>query len=309
MNEVKLPHVTETPQKAIRTYESDVADVLAHKNISTARIVMDENKKQTGEDRIGSAPMEEVEKIQNNAEPSHILRKSIIALLSLILIGAGVGGAYYFYSISPLAQTQTPQAPQPTGLSSIVPTDKQIIISIDNKNPNQIINLVKAEVEKNNDPGTIKEIIFVKTSGTQKFRVTASEMVAIMNINAPDILLRALSDAWMLGIYTNSDNKKDVFIIATNNYFQNAFAGMLQWENVMPDDFKQYLFAGAQTYPILNGSFTDRIIKNKDVRKFVSTNNETFIYSFIDNSRLVITGKESTLEAILGRLEQKAYVR
>jgi len=63
-----------------------------------------------------------------------------------------------------------------------------------------------------------------------------------MDTGTPDIVLRALSDDWMLGVYADPNGTKTVFVVATVDYFQNAFAGMLQWESVMADDLKQYLY-------------------------------------------------------------------
>jgi hypothetical protein len=46
----------------------------------------------------------------------------------------------------------------------------------------------------------------------------------------------------MLGIYTDASGNKDVFVVLTTDFFQNTFAGMLQWERVMADDLKYYLY-------------------------------------------------------------------
>ena len=137
-------------------------------------------------------------------------------------------------------------------------------------------------------------------------------MLELMDIPAPNILARSLTPSWMLGIFTDNANNKNPFIVVTNNFFQNAFAGMLAWENVMPDDLKQYLYSSDPIFPYLTvrGQFKDRIIMNKDVREFVTSQGKTlFLYSFIDNSRLVIAGNEATLSEIIARLEKSAFVR
>jgi hypothetical protein len=344
------PHVTETPQKALRTYESDVADVLAHKNISRTRIALAESEKRSGESTIGDA----IKEAGNAGESHHVVKKLLMALGGLILLGGGVGGAYYFYMKSPLAVVNTPQQNQSSGPTSVIPSDGYSVLAIDNMGPNQIIAAIKKEVGKITGTNTVKEIILTKGIGAQRARVTGPEIAKIMDIPAPDILTRALADNWMLGVYVNGNGDKDVFVVATNNYFQNAFAGMLQWEKTMADDLRQYVYGGsvadianstsdlmaqatstaqlaassttasttesatgtpsfsanyASNYTVVQGSFVDRIIKNKDVREFVTDNGPLFLYSFIDNSRLVVTGQESTLNALIDRLEQKAFVR
>ncbi len=344
-------HVGEEGLRPLRTYEGDVAEVLAHKRTSTASIAIAESQKNTGEDKIGESD-----------EHSHVGKKIAITVISLILIATGLVGAYYLYSISPLAPTPR-STPQPQVAPSIVTSDSQVAIPIDNMRPNDIIAAVRKEIAKQQTANTIKEIILVETKNSQHFRVAGQDMANIMDTGAPDILARSLSDSWMLGEYADANGVKTVFVIASIDYFQNAFAGMLQWESTMADDLKQYLYASSpadialgslveptllataasgtsalattststtsttiasstatstsvppaitnQPYVVLRGSFIDRIIGNKDVREFVTSDGKAlFLYSFIDNTHLVITGSEATLSAILNRLEQQAFVR
>ena len=72
-------------QKPIRTYEGDIAEALARKNTSVAKITIAENKKETGEERITNAPQK---KKGNNF---------IMLILSLVFISAGIGIVYYLY--------------------------------------------------------------------------------------------------------------------------------------------------------------------------------------------------------------------
>ena len=125
------PHTS----KALRTYEGDVAEVLAHKGTSAASIAIAENQKNTGRDSLGST------------EDSRAGRKILITIISIVLIGGGGFGAYYLYSISPLAQTK-PTVSQPTAAPSIVPADSQVPIPIDNMNTAGIISAIKTELAK-----------------------------------------------------------------------------------------------------------------------------------------------------------------
>ena len=335
----KTPHIKPN-LKPLRTYESDVAEVLANKKISTTSIALAEKRRETGEDRIGSAETSSdaggsLTDESGSEASSHVGKKILIAIASLVLVGIGVIGAYYLYSISPLAPNQR-AVPQPQAVQSLVPSDTQVAIPIDGMNPAAIISSVRSEIAKSQSPNTIKEIILVETKNGQHFRVAGPDMANIMDTGTPDIVLRALSDDWMLGVYADPNGTKTVFVVATVDYFQNAFAGMLQWESVMADDLKQYLYQNtpadiAATTPetfasssapmsdgyvptnqpvVLRGNFIDRIVQNKDVREFVTTDGKTlFLYSFIDNTKLVITGSEATLSEILKRLEQQTFIR
>jgi len=299
----KPDHIITSPQKNIRTYESDVADVLAHKNISTTNIAMAENRKQTGDNRVGTNFVGST--LSGNRDGSSgMTKKILIGLSGLIFVVIGVIGAYYLYKISPLAtQPVTPVVQAPT---SMIPTDSRIGLSVDNTLPGNIINAIKTELSKTLPNNSIEEIVFTQTNNNQKYKVSLADMISPLKLTAPDILTRSVSDPWMFGIHTDNSGDKDLFLITSVNYFQNAFAGMLQWESTMPDDLKQYL----PVTGIIAGSFVDRIVQNKDVREFITSNGKTlFLYSFIDNTKLVITGSESTLIEILNRLEQKDFVR
>jgi hypothetical protein len=336
-----------TDLKALRTYESDVAEVLAHTRASTASIALAEAKKESGQDRI-----------QNNEEadePStHAGLKITIIILCIVLVLAGIGGAYYFFSKSALAPA-TSQTPTKQTVQSLIPTDSQAVIAVDGLGPTAILSHITAEVAKPMNSNSIKEIIPSEMNAqNQRVRIAASEMLNVMEITPPDLLTRSLNSYWMLGVYSDPNGNKSAFVVVTTNFFQNSFAGMLQWENVMADDLKQYIGAGNTTgianispapAPIVSatstntssttkglistmpgpstlpqaqqgnsstiqGHFEDRIIMNKDVRVFVTTDGRIlFLYSFIDNTRLVIAGSEAALKEILTRLDNQTFIR
>jgi hypothetical protein len=376
-----------TNLRSMRTYEGDVAELLSKKGASTATIAIAESQKNIGESSL-----------KNSTENHNAGKKAVMLLLSLILIGSGVTGAYYLYMKSPLAPAEITVKEQT--IQSIIPKDDQILISIDGMGPIELQYKIQSEIEKNQNPNTIREIILTKNINGVKNRVSGPVALEAIDIDMPDVLRRSISDPWMLGIYTDSEGKKDLFVILTNSFFQNAFAGMLQWESVMADDIKQYLLpvsplgianispidipkdiidplknldsilpitetasstatsskqatttenktatttknintnekinpsvvlnattsvstttiaTTTESYePIkpaftIRGNFVDRIVKNRDIRAFrTSEGNILFIYSFIDSKNLVITTKESTLAEILERIEKQAFVR
>ncbi len=384
------PEKAPIPPQNIRTYESDVANVMSHKRTSTASIAMAESAKRDEGQSIGDA-----------TESSHAMRNLILTLASLVLVGGGLVGAYYLYSISPLAPS-TPVAPKQQIQAAVIPADTQVSVSIDTTDPIELLARVSAEAKKPLEPGTIKEIIPLMTANGKLQRISSADMLKLADISPPDILTRSLNPQWMLGVYANSSGQNRIFVIATENYFQNAFVGISQWENVMADDLKLFLYpvtphgiandmgatttvqalnplanlndilpradiassspatttkssatttsatktvptktstttpklnAGktastttatstlsasstpqteqlAEPYFTLRGTFQDRIVKNKDVREFVTSDGTIlFLYSFIDNSKLVIAPDEDTLSAIISRLEKQAFVR
>lgn len=300
---IPAPVPTSPVLKNIRTYESDVADMLAHRETSRASMAISESVKRGEGETLGTA---------GQTEKSHLGRNLTIIIISLILIATGMTVGYYLYSQSPLGK-KPPAVTTSRAPSSIVNYESRAVISVDGSNRADLIKKIRNETIKPIAPGSIKEIVMTETKNGQIYRTSAPEMASIMTILAPDMILRTLNPGWMLGVYANTDGSdKSVFVIVTTNLFQNAFAGMLAWEEAIPEDLKDILsIINDKTFtPAIKGAFKDQIVKNKDVRTFMTDSGQSIlVYSFVDNSTLVVTNNVDTLSAIITRLENKAFVR
>ena len=254
---------------------------------------------------------------ETNKNPdSHPIRNFLLILISLALIAGGAYAGYYLYKKSPLALVKF-TAPTPTQSStqaesttkSIFLADKQIKISIDGKTKNQIITSIRNQASKVGQENTIEEIVPIKTENNNTRKVTANELQEILNIDAPSLITRSLADDYMLGVYNGIGGQKNFFTITTNNFFQNTFAGMIEWEKDIPNDLKDYLFDNSTQFT-LKGTYKDKIVRNKDVREYISDNDHIiFLYSFLSNDKMIITNDEQALENIITRLEKNAFVR
>ena len=224
--------------KPLRTYEGDVAEVMAHNKASTASIAIAESERQEGESRISN--------IEPPKKESHVLSKLLIVFISLIVIAAGLFVAYYLYSKSLLytAQPASSTDSEQKSVPSLVPADTQVVLAVDGLNPTALASHISAEADKSQAPDTIKELILAKGKGVQMTRVGGPEALGLMDITPPDMLTRSITPSWMLGVYADEAGNNDIFVVATTDFFQDAFAGMLSWEGVMADDLKQYLQQG-----------------------------------------------------------------
>jgi hypothetical protein len=353
--------------KPLRTYETDFAEAMAKKRITTTSAIIAENKKQeeqpiqiSNKDIIGDIPVPPYKNNQENRTPflvqnqtakleqqkenreesanrfikkdilrnvrppttpknpdqSKILKNSLLIIISVILIGGGIYAGYYLYKISPLAKmlTKSPvdKVIEPTifNSQSLFQVDSKVNIAIDNKNENQILSLIKTELSKDGEQGKIKEITLTKTLDNITKKVTADELLKIIKLPVPELITRAIAPEWMLGIFYGIGGQKSVFVISTNTFFQNTFAGMIQWENSMPQDLKIYTTDYNDANFTLKGQYKDKIIKNKDVREYVLENGHiNYLYSFVSNDKLVVTNNEETLNEVIMRLEKNAFVR
>jgi len=230
--------------KPVRTYEGDVANILAHKKTSTTTMAIAESKRYDGTERLVS---NDTDASKSASKTSGVGAKILIVVLSLILIGGGIFGVYYLYSKSVFGPTTIAPASDTQTRTPIVTADTQTTISIDGLSRTDIYSRITKELAKPQTPNTIRELILTKTENTdttnsQVIQVPVTEMIGLLQINVPDLIKRSLDQSWMLGIYADAYGGTSYFVILTNNYFQNTFAGMLQWESVMADDLKQYIY-------------------------------------------------------------------
>jgi hypothetical protein len=322
MDEIKKPdqqnHGFE--QKALRTYESDIADAIQDHSASQVSISIAETKRKEKREEVEESSDES---INQKRLASSMGKNMILVGISVVLIASGAFGAYYLYTLSPLAAKQTEV--QNTGAQSLVKPNFQKVIDITGKNPTDIVSAINDERRALTiTQGNMLELVFAErpSSTTKTFsRVGGPEFITKVGLTPPDIFLRSLTFDWMLGFY-NDGTGGQPFIILTTNFFQNAYAGLLKWEPLMPDDLASVInintpsinSSGASTsidsYFTLRGKFEDSTVQNKDVRQFKDQNgNVRFVYSLIDNKTIIIAHSVSTLTEIVRRIEEQTYVR
>lgn len=235
-------------------------------------------------------------------------KKIFFLLLSTLFVLGGVAIAYYLYIKSPLGQKlpviQTAQFPK-----AVVPAETNAEVNITGLSGTQILARIEEELNKPQDSNTVREIILSQTGEIASTKARIQDVLTVMGIELPNILRRSLDSSWMIGVYANERGEKDIFVIVTHNFFQNAFAGMIAWERTIVDDLKDFIFANNPDFTT-RGQFVDGIVSNRDVRAYVTQDgNIPFLYSFIDYEKIVYTSKEATLKEVIGRLERQSYIR
>jgi hypothetical protein len=249
-------------------------------------------------------------------------RKIFMVIVSIILIVGGVGAGYYLYLKSPLAKPTV--VPISTSkVPSIIKPETQKIVPIGNLKGVSLEEKIRSVVVSDAvAAGVLNEIVLTQTTGSSTIRVTALNFIKTIGYQTPEIFKRSLMNIWMLGAY-GSDEGNAPFIIFKTDFFQNSYAGMLDWEKNMVDDLaillnfeekiKNQNNTGTSTvrgYLAVRGRFEDKIILNRDVRKFTNENGVSLlVYSFIDKDTLVITTSENVLRSIIQKLEKQTQIR
>lgn len=129
--------------------------------------------------------------------------------------------------------------------------------------------------------------------------VSAESLALTLSPRMPDTLVRITKEPLALGYYRNNADQR-FWMTAQVSTFGQAFAGTLKWEEYLYEDMKDLFIqepAGAMY------GFIDDIIGNKDVRKLVNTNGQSFIvYGFIDQNTLVLAEDELTFASIANNI-------
>lgn len=291
-------------QKSIRTYESDLADVMSKKQTSTASIAIAESKKR--EELARKSVADGAAELQSAPWKSYG-KQIIFGFLGLIFIASGAYGGYYLYEQSALAKPYV--TPKAIVAPTLIPYDEQSPLAVNAQmTSGELISKIYSQINKTQTTyGKIFQILLTSTSTP----VTASSFMRQTESNMPDVIERSLTDRWMFGFYSEGSGEKTPFIALSTDFFQNVFAGMLAWENTMPNDLSALLnYKQGSAYFNVHGSFIDKVIKNRDVREYVSDDGKVFIlYSFIDKGTLIITTTESAFIAAIDHIEKQTYVR
>lgn len=247
-----------------------------------------------------------------------LVKPALLTIASLILISGGIFAGYFLFAR--FESTKEIPIVTPITIQSIIPHDGQKAIAVDGQTGEQILTTIYAEIGRATvAPGKNWELLL--NEGVTS--LSASQFIDKLETNMPAVIKRSLIDRFMLGIYGEKEGQKTTFVALSTDFFQNAFAGMLMWEeDALADDlalllnFKNkarrddFSTTTASEYFNIRGTYSDRIIKNRDVREFRSPDGQLlFLYSFINKETLLLTTTESAFIALVERIEKDAYVR
>lgn len=280
--------------KPLRTFQSDVEEILKGGASSLAKIAIAENEK-----KIESGFFEE-----NTEKPERT--KLIIGIsLSLISIGIIGLGALYFWKSPEQVSLKTPVV-QPLFTSDI---EKNI--NVQGFNREKIVEALLKERDGNIAPlSSVVSLRLTEGKSETARPISTEELFAKLQAHVPSVLERSLDGNFMFGIHVLNKNRP--FIVLKTRYYQNAFAGMLEWEGKMRDDLGEIFIppeptvAASTTDDVLgrqSNIFQDITVKNRDTRALRGSEGKIiFLYAFPDKNTIVITTNTDTLEKVAARL-------
>jgi len=289
------PKPNEKDIKVLRTYTSDMADIIRDNEMSVIKIALAEKEKREQED------------IYKKAEGSN-LSKIFLVFGGIILIVAGVVGSYFLF----LNKKESPQATVENNIDTFISYDSKANIDVTNMVG---ISDLLSSIEKEQQPsiGLIKALFFTKNTNNVSSLISTKDFLSLIETTAPDALTRSLSDKYLFGKYKdqniiNENGKPETFLILETNNYPQAYASMLDWEKTMLKDLSTLFNINISdpNNPLFEKPWKDIIINNKDARVLYGDNGEELLYYvFVNKNDFVITNNLDALKEVVARLITK----
>lgn len=279
--------------KPLRTYQSDVEEMLKNSGGSFARIAIAEGDKKARTGQIAEEP-----------ETPDRSKTIIAVIVVLVVISVGLLVSLLFFR-------KTSKDPVPVfGPPPLLISESQKNLDVSGLNRDQIISALTHERDTSN--ASLSSVVAIRLNegkGDLAKPVTAEKFLADIQSQAPNQLVRSLETNFMFGLH--SLNRKEPFLVLKTSYYQNAFAGMLAWEKTLIYDLGPIFIPTQASVPISTSDqitnkitkFEDMVVENRDARALRGEDGEiNFLYAFADKNTIIITTNSNTLEQVSAKL-------
>ena len=299
--------------RSMRTYRGDVEQVVSRKNTSIVGVIAAEQNRKAEEDkeREANAPK------QAGGSSSAYLKVGVSGLL----VGVGITALAFIMTLI----DRTPENVPVASIPEYIFTEQQQQVDLTSLARRDVMSqLVQTRDTIDLELGTVANLYLTTTTqfpdgGTKAELIKTADFFRQIDAKAPDTLVRSLSEFMMYGVHF-FDGAQPFFIFKTG-FYENAFASMLGWEKDMNADLaplfgplvlQRSVDTGTSTGPttddFFGNSFTDEIVRNKEVRVLKDENDKIILlYSFPDPSTLIITTNEHTFAEIVTRMNSRRF--
>jgi len=284
--------------QVLRTYTSDMADVIRNNDMTVAKIAMEEKRKNEEDELYRKASGTKGSKI-------------FFLITGIILIGVAIFGIYYVLQ----KNKETPATSQKVeNVSTFISYDSSAYIDVTDVNTlSGLLTLLEKEGDTDK---TIKAFFFTEkvniTSGKTTIEssklINSENFINLVETSIPSALLRSLDDSYLLGEYMNindtgTGNKPSMFLIFKTTNYNQSYASMLEWEETMLKDLYSLFNISVSNSELFEKPWEDIIINNRDARVLYGANGEALLYYlFINRDKFIITTSVDALQEVVERL-------
>lgn len=294
VEDVKNANTVEVPREKIeeglRTYASDVAEMMKREKGSIIKIALAEQKRR--------------EDFQKRRDPTST-RNVVVMILGIAFI---VGGIMIFISSILNRAKPLPITISSNSLPSFFFTENQTQIDVTDLNRTELINSIRMQVaDETSLDGTIKNIFLSYKNVNQTLPLSSNVFLQKLGVEVPDYLFTNLQPVFMLGVY-NKLGDNELFLIFQVKDFNEAFLGMRDWEKTMLGELVRLFGINTSGYgrQIFSREFTTETVLNKEARFLLDPQGQRLLsYVFLDKNNILITTEIDSLEEILNRINLK----
>lgn len=309
-NDAQVPPVT---VGSIRTMQNDAEGAVRSKNESLVTIALEEERKRIAEQQAHDKNKALEEPRVSGPAPRPLNRIVIVAVLIFIILALVLS----YRLLAPKLLLLTQSANKPLVLDStstknnlfvtispsLIPATSEKHISIDEKSFQDTLASIAKERTVSLTQGSIENIyltenITTETGSLKASAVSANKFFSLITTTAPDILMRSLEDQFMVGFLGEANNTVTPFIILKISSYDTGIAGMLAWEDTLPDFFDILFGTKINATIINNSSFHNTLTPGSTTRFIGETDGLKIVYTFVNSSIIIITTSENALEKI-----------
>lgn len=284
----------------LHTYTSDFADRIDRQQASTFSVL--------------AAQSDAGFRTTTTVAPSR-RRNLIPVVLAVLLILVGIGGVYAAYRF-----VSTGEKTEVTlGVPSLIFADEKMELP----GPDYRQDLANAAAQPLVEGNILITYVTAASStplGLKSAPQPGGALIRLLNLGAPDILLRNVDVSSTVGIVSAGEQTSPFFILRVNSY-ERTFAGMLGWENRMLSDLQPFYpqyevpipepvvtatsttqVSSLVALPSAEG-FIDAVVSNIDVRVLKDGAGRTLLlYGYSDKETLIIVRDEAAFTTLVARL-------
>jgi hypothetical protein len=305
--------------KNLRTYQGDVAEIIQRKNTSVVSVALAEKKREETRKEESIKRGEPQIEDQNHSRKNALL---VVLSITLILLGvSAIVGFYFLQKDSPLPEevTETSQ--------SIIAFNEKRSLNTQSLTREKILETIYQErAQWQGAPNNVLYFEFTNNEGLSLRSFSSQDFLSIMRSGAPASLSRSFGNQFMVGMMKRTT--AETFILFDVEVFENAFDGMLRWENTLYSSLGSLFSKNIVPIFPLNtatsssptiitsnaaevpGEFEDVTIKNKDARVLRNARGEIILlYSFLDQNTLLLTSNIDVFREMIDRVLGSRFTR
>lgn len=284
---VAKPIPKEKLEGAVRTYATDIGEMMKREKGSVIKIALAEQNRRN--------------EFKKKMDPT-TTKNVVVIILGIMLIVGGI--MVFIYAImnraKPVAVTNFA-----TNLPTFFFTENQIQIDMTDLNRTELVNAVHFLMANTTlVPGTFNNLFVSHKTTAGQSQVPANVFFQKLGIEIPDGLFQNLYPAFMLGIY-NEAAGNDLFMLFNVKDFNTTFLAMREWEPRMLSELIRIFDIDTSAYgkAIFNQEFVTETLFNKEARVLKDDSGKVLLtYIFLDPKTVMITTETPGLEEVIKRM-------